>query len=257
MATGSRIDFSLLPHLAINLRHSLVCPITDSRWLSLYNLWKPTRSRTRHRWSARHARQRHVDGPAIPRLSIMWLRSVTVLNWRADIRREGGEDNAGFRTGRMNTDWFVIIPGFHCTEGSGSSWLLCVEVKCDCGRVCTHACARCHFRHVYSWMKLFAARSWLFISHEANKHVCLVACVHGNHVRCGAAAEASMQMMNIATDHCRRQFHTDLTALGVQEWEKTFSKPRRQSFIIWHDNMTCQQTKSRHSFHANKVIKVN
>lgn len=129
MATGSRIDFSLLPHLAINLRHSLVCPITDSRWLSLYNLWKPTRSRTRHRWSARHARQRHVDGPAIPRLSIMWLRSVTVLNWRADIRREGGEDNAGFRTGRMNTDWFVIIPGFHCTEGSGSSWLLCVEVK--------------------------------------------------------------------------------------------------------------------------------
>lgn len=26
-------------------------------------------------------------------------------------------------------EWFDIIPGFHCREGSGDSWLLCAEVK--------------------------------------------------------------------------------------------------------------------------------
>lgn len=33
------------------------------------------------------------------------------------------------RNGRMNTEWFVIMPGFHCAEGSGGSWLLCMEDK--------------------------------------------------------------------------------------------------------------------------------
>lgn len=35
MATGTRIYLSLLPHLAINLKHTLVCPITDRLTFSL------------------------------------------------------------------------------------------------------------------------------------------------------------------------------------------------------------------------------
>lgn len=30
-ATGSQINFSLLPHLTRNLKQTLVCPITDSQ----------------------------------------------------------------------------------------------------------------------------------------------------------------------------------------------------------------------------------
>lgn len=38
--------------------------------------------------------QYYVNKSLISGLSIMWLISVIILNWRADVNSEGGEDNA-------------------------------------------------------------------------------------------------------------------------------------------------------------------
>lgn len=116
------------------------------------------------------------------------------------------------------------------------------RLRDDCVRVCTHACARCRFRHVYSRMKLFAAKSWLFISHEASKHVCLVACVYGNHARCGQLQR-----------HKSRWWTSLLTTIGgssTQIWLLLESKNEKKHFPSPEDN---HLSSDMITWHVNKL----
>lgn len=129
-ATGyqdSQTHLFLEPQMVIDCKHTLVCMITDSPYDFLYRTWGSTESSTDKTHNSAWVTVCQ-PGPKSQGYQSFYSSGI-ILNWRAAkvVRK------MHVRTRRMNREWFDIIPGFHCREGSGGCWLLCVEVK-GCGR---------------------------------------------------------------------------------------------------------------------------
>jgi len=160
-------------------------------------------------------------------LSIKWFRSVIVLNWRADVNREGGEDNGGFGM----EEWTQIVVQHHLWVSlQGGKWWavgFCVVTQWDCVWIKIYACYQCDDYSLYK--SIFWTHGWEYISKRywlsPEKWLRLwghIVCLHASGMLHGSVCLFrpgwSVVQCNLSLSRCGHHSHRATSPLTMRGW---------------------------------------